>query len=213
MNVKAVADKRHIRQGIGWLQRVKTWQLILLLILAGLIAATFLRLNNIGMIERRTAVFSADKAGNAEVTKARLFDLQRYSAAHMNAESGVIYLEEQYKRDTQVAIEAASARDSGSNINTLADQTCKAQFGGYSQAYVQCFAAELAKYPEGANAPDKANLPSPSLYRHEFSSPAWSPDFAGFSLFLCGIIVFVIVTRLLGLVVLRALLHRHYAHV
>lgn len=208
-----MADNRRIKQGIGWLQRVKTWQLILLLILVALIAATFLRLNNIGMIERRSAVFSADKAGNAEVTRARLFDLQRYSAAHMNAASGVIYLEEQYKRDTQVAIEAASARNSGNNINTQADEICKAQFGGYSQAYVQCFASELAKYPSGSNAPDKANLPSPSLYRHEFTSPAWSPDFAGFSLLIGAFIVLIIFTRLIGLVVLRALLHRHYAQV
>ncbi len=208
-----MTDKRRIRQGIGWLQRVKTWQLILVLILVGLLTATFLRLNNIGMIERRTAVFSADKQGDAETIRARLFDLQRYSAAHMNAGSGTIYLEEQYRRDTQTAIEAASARDAGSNINNLADQACKTQFGGYSQAYVQCFASELAKYPSGINSPDKANLPSASLYRHEFSSPAWSADFAGFGLLICGLIILVVLTRLVGLLVLRALLHRHYAHV
>ena len=180
----------------------------------GLLSATFLRLNNIGMIERRTAVANADKQGDQELIKARLFDLQRYSAAHMNADSGVIYLQEQYARDTQASIEAASARDSGGeNINTKADRTCKAQFGGYSQAYVQCFAAELAKYPSGSNAPEKANLPSPSLYRHEFTSPAWSPDFAGFSLIICGLILVLIVARLFSLLLLRALLHRHYSSV
>ena len=178
-----------------------------------LITATFLRLNNIGMIERRTAVFNADKQDNSEVTRARLFDLQRYSAGHMNADSGTIYLEGQYKRDTQEAIEAASARDSGNNINVQADATCKAQFGGYSQAYVQCFAAELAKYPSGVNAPDKASLPSPSLYRHDFASPSWSPDFAGFGFVVCLLIVLLIAARLLGLVLLRAMLHRHYARV
>lgn len=209
-----MTDKRRIRQGIGWLQRVHTWQLILLLIVMGLLSATFLRLNNIGMIERRTAVANADKQGDQELIKARLFDLQRYSAAHMNADSGVIYLQEQYARDTQASIEAASARDSGGeNINTKADRTCKAQFGGYSQAYVQCFAAELAKYPSGSNAPEKANLPSPSLYRHEFTSPAWSPDFAGFSLIICGLILVLIVARLFSLLLLRALLHRHYSSV
>ena len=163
------------------------------------------------MIERRTAVLSADKQGDQEVTRARLYDLQRYAAAHMNADSGTIYLQEQYNRDTKAIIEAASARDSGTNINVLADQTCKAQYGGYSQAYVQCFAAELAKYPSGTDAPDKANLPSPSLYRHDFSSPVWSPDFAGFSIVICGLIVLAIAARLIGLVILRLLLHRHYS--
>lgn len=192
---------------------MRTWQLILLLLLVALIAATFLRLNNIGMIERRTAVLNADKQGDQEITRARLFDLQRYSAAHMNAASGTIYLEEQYRRDTQTAIEAASARESENNINVLADQACRSQFGGYSQAYVQCFAAELAKYPSGVNAPDKANLPSPSLYRHDFTSPLWSPDFAGFSVVLGAVIALLIVVRLLGLVLLRAILHRHYSSV
>lgn len=178
-----------------------------------LITATFLRLNNIGMIERRTAVLNADKQGDLEIIRARLFDLQRYSAAHMNAASGTIYLQEQYSRDTQAIIEAARARGSGNNINELADQACKAQFGGYSQAYVQCFASELAKYPSGANAPDKASLPSPSLYRHDFASPVWSPDFAGFGVLVCLLLALAIVARLLGLLVLRVMLRRHYSSV
>lgn len=178
-----------------------------------LLSATFLRLNNIGMIERRTAVLVADEQGDQTITKARLFDLQRYAAAHMNAASGTIYLQAQYDRDTKASIEAASARDSGTNINVLADQACKQQFGGYSQAYVQCFASELAKYPSGSDAPDKATLPSPSLYRHDFSSPLWSPDFAGFSVALCALLALAIVLRLLGLLVLRLLLHRHYSSV
>lgn len=178
-----------------------------------LITATFLRLNNIGMIERRNAVISADKAGDNEVTQARLFDLQRYSASHMNADSGAVYLSEQYDRDTKKAIAAASAAGGADNINTKADAVCKAQHAGYSQAYVQCFAAELAKYPSGMNAPDKANLPSSELYRHSFSSPIWSPDFAGFGVVICILITLVILARLLSLVLLRALLHRHYSSI
>lgn len=208
-----MTDKRKIKQGINRLQHVRTWQLVLLLILAALLSATFLRLNNIGMIERRTAVQNADEQGNQEITRARLFDLQRYSSAHMNADSGTIYLQAQYDRDTKASIEAASARDSGANINVLADQACKRQFGGYSQAYVQCFAAELAKYPSGENEPDKATLPSPSLYRHDFSSPFWSPDFAGFSLVVCALLALAIILRLLALGVLRLMLHRHYSSV
>lgn len=165
------------------------------------------------MIERRTAVLKADKQGDQEITRTRLFDLQRYSAAHMNADSGTIYLQEQYARDTQASIQAASAREGADNINLQADRTCKAQFGGYSQAYVQCFAAELAKVPSGSNAPDKAALPSPSLYRHDFSSPVWSADFAGFSLLICCFIIILILVRLLSLLLLRALLHRHYSSV
>ena len=58
-----MANKGKIRHSIQDLQRVKTWQLIILLILVGFVAATFLRLNNIGMVERRAAVMSADQEG------------------------------------------------------------------------------------------------------------------------------------------------------
>ncbi len=208
-----VTDKQRVNKSIRQLQRVKTWQLLILLVLSLLLSASFLRLNNIGMIERRSAVINADEKGDGEITKARLFDLQRYSAQHMNASSGAVYLEAQYRRDTEKAIARASASNRTNNINARADAVCKQQFGGYSQAYVQCFANELAKYPAAANTPDKAKLPSVDLYRHEFTSPAWSPDFAGFSSLTSLAIMVAIVARIVGLVVLRLLLHRHYSSV
>lgn len=161
------------------------------------------------MIERRTAVLNADEQGDKETLQARLFDLQRYAASHMNAASGVVYLEGQYKRDTKQAIANASANDKN-NINAKADAICKRQYGGYSQAYVQCFANELAKYPAGYYDSQKVQLPNPNLYRQEFASPLWSPDFAGFSLLATGLLVLVIGLRLLGLLLLRWLLRRHY---
>lgn len=201
-------NKRSVRRSIRELQRVKTWQLVLLVILFGLISATFLRLNNIGMIERRTAVLNADDQGDSATIQQRLYDLQRYSATHMNANSGVVYLEGQYKRDTKKIIAAASADKN--NINAKADAICKQQYSGYSQAYVQCFANELAKYPAGYYDSKKAQLPDPNLYRHEFASPSWSPDFAGFSLLISAFLGLLIFLRLLGLLVLRMMLRKHY---
>ena len=52
-------DKRKTKFRIKRLSQVKTWQLVILLIMAGFISATFLRLNNVGMIERREAVENA----------------------------------------------------------------------------------------------------------------------------------------------------------
>ena len=79
-----MADKRSIRRDIKKLQRVKTWQLLILLILAGFLSATFLRLNNTGMVQRRNAVTAADKVGGAQQIAERIAELQRYSTAHMN---------------------------------------------------------------------------------------------------------------------------------
>jgi hypothetical protein len=206
-----VADKRQVRKGIHTLERVKTWQLLVLLLLVGFIAATFLRLNNIGMIQRRDAVLAADKAGDVTVIQSRIYDLQRYTAAHMNADSNVFYLEEQFRRDAQKVVDAAS-NDSNpnGNINVKADAVCRPQYTVWSQAYVQCFASELAKYPPSPDPVQNVTIPSSSLYRYSFISPLWSPDFAGFSVLVAGVILLLIFFRLIGLGVLHLLLKKHY---
>ncbi len=206
-----MADKRQVRKSIKQLQRIKTWQLLVVLLLMGFVAATFLRLNNIGMAERREAVLTADKANDSQITKTRLYDLQRYSAQHMNTETGPFYLEGQYRRDAQKMVDDAKARsNSGPNINELAEGVCRPRYTVWSPAYVQCFADELAKYPPSPDPVQNVSLPSTELYRYSFSSPRWSPDFAGWSVALCGVIIIMIIARLASLVVLRMLLKRHY---
>lgn len=179
------------------------------------VAATFLRLNNIGMAERREAVLAADKATtepfDSSVVQNRLYDLQRYVAAHMNTETGPFYLEGQYRRDAQKIVDAAKLNSSsGVNINAEAEAVCKPRFDTWSPAYVQCFADELAKYPLSADPVQKAQLPNTELYRYSFSSPLWSPDFAGWSVVICIVIIVMIIARLLGLLILQMILKRHY---
>ncbi len=99
----------HIRHVYRQVQRIKTWQLLLILLLSGFIAATFLRLNNIGMAQRREAVLMADREGRDEDMVNRMYDLQRYTAAHMNADTGQFDLTEQYERDVQEVIESLVA--------------------------------------------------------------------------------------------------------
>jgi hypothetical protein len=206
-----VADRRQVKRSIKQLQRIKTWQLLVLLVICGFVAATFLRLNNIGMVQRRDAVLDADKSGNLEAMTSRLYDLQRYSVAHMNASTGPFYLENQYKRDVQKQVAAASVDTNPyGNINATVDAICKARFSSYSQAWVQCFAEELGKYPAAPNPADKVTLPSTDLYRYSFSSPYWSADFAGWSVAACVAIMVMIGTRLLSLGILRLMLKKHY---
>lgn len=209
-----MTDKKNVKKSIKRLQYVKTWQLVVVLILFGLLAATFLRLNNIGMVERRTAVLAADKANDEVALKNNLFALQRHASAHMNAGSGVVYLEYSYKRDVQKIVERARrASDVQDNVLNRADAICRAQFPGYSQAYVQCNATEQARIQGNNPGQGTANFPNPELYRHEYYSPAWSPDFAGWSLVICGLITLVIIARLLSLAILKALLHKHYSSI
>ncbi len=208
---KAVADKRRVQQSMKRWQRIYTWQLVVLLILAGFVAATFLRLNNIGMIERRDAVLSADEAGNDETTTTRLYDLQRYVSAHMNTDLGKgIYLESSYNRDKQALLDKASADNNpNGNIYKKAQDVCAPQFSRYSAAYVACTTSELAKYPAANDLSEAVKL-SPDLYLHVFSSPLWSPDFAGWSVLVCIVLMLMILVRLISVIVLRIILHHHY---
>jgi hypothetical protein len=210
-----VVDKGRVRRSIKDLQRVKTWQLLILLILAGFLSATFLRLNNIGMVERRAAVVSADEAGNQDDLVTRLYDLQRYVSSHMNTDMGKgVYLEASYKRDSQKILDAASSEQNpNGNIYQKAQDVCAPKFSGYSAAYLQCTTSELAKYPAATDLLSAAKLPSADSYLHAFVSPLWSPDFAGWSLVVCGVLALMIVARLVSLGILKLMLRHHYRSV
>ncbi len=202
-----MATKRQVRRSIRQLQRVKTWQLVILLLICGFIAATFLRLNNVGMVERRKAVIAADADGNTDMIKMRLYDLQRYVSTHMNASMGTLYLEDQYKRDSERIINAASGDDNpNGNIYKKAQDNCAPKFTHYSQAYLQCTVDYLAQYSPASSPTSAVTLPKADLYRHSFASPIWTPDFAGWSVLACLLILLMIIARLIGLGVLRLML-------
>ncbi len=209
-----MAEKRRLRRTMKELQRVKTWQLVIMLILAGFIAATFLRLNNIGMIERRAAVLSADKSGDEQNITNRLYDLQRYVSAHMNTNMGNgIYLQNQYNRASQAIVDAASAQATPKgNVYKEINDACKAIYHSYTP-YFQCVTDRLSKAPGVADPVTNVNLPKADIYKYNFSSPFWSPDFAGWSTLVCVVIGLMIIARLISVGVLRLILRHHYKSV
>jgi len=207
-----VADKGRIKQSIKDLQRIKTWQLIVLLVIVGFISATFLRLNNIGMLERRDAVLSADKQGDEQTTIQRLYDLQRHVSGHMNTDIGRgVYLEASYNRDVQnwQTSQYGDANPNG-NIYKKAQEICAPRFRNYSAAYLQCTTSELAKFPAAANPATDTSKPRQEAYIHAFASPLWSPDFAGWSVLVFIIILGLIVVRFISIGILALLLRKHY---
>jgi hypothetical protein len=191
---------------------------VLILILGAFVAATFLRLNNIGMLQRREAVLNADKESSSVVLQNRLYDLQRFSSAHMNADTGPIYLQESYNRAAEAAKQAAEAETGGSEVNIykkIEDEVCgpRARANGWrwpDANYIACQRAELDKYPAAQQGGEQVSLPDAKLFRHSFVAPTWSPDFAGFSVLACLLITLVIVGRLVGILVLRLLLRHYY---
>lgn len=167
------------------------------------------------MVERRTAVINADKAGDETQTIQRLYDLQQYVSSHMNTDLGKgVYLESTYQKDSQEVLNNASSdQNPNGNIYKKAQEVCAPRFSHYSTAYLQCTTSELAKYPAASNLIQNVKLPSASAYLHDYESPFWSADFAGWSLVVCAVLVLMIVARLISLGVLKLLLSRHYRSV
>ncbi len=210
-----MADSKRLRNSVKGLQRVKTWQLVIVFILFAFIAATFLRLNNIGMVERRAAVISADKSGDERILVNRLYDLQRYVTSHMNTDlGGGVGLEESYTRVYQKWLEEESNRGSAlGNVYKKAQEVCEPQFSYYTVAYLQCTTNELEKYPSSQAAMEEGTSPNPKVFVHTFASPTWSPDFAGWSLVVCAFILALIFVRLVSLAILKLMLNRQYRRI
>ncbi len=213
-------DKRKTRWTIKRLEQVKTWQLVVVFVLVSFIAATFLRLNNVGMLERREAVFNADKNGDIAVLEKRLFDLQNYVSSHMNADPGRIALDHSYKKlynEKLKGFENLAKANSGNNVVAKVREVCdaRARAGGYgwftSQAdprYVNCINEEWSKYPAAQEVSLKFEAPATEPYYHTFVSPLWTADFAGWSVLIAMAILLIIVIRLVALIALKIILRQ-----
>ncbi len=213
-------DKKKTKFRIKRLSQIKTWQLVILLIMSGFISATFLRLNNVGMVERRESVEHADKAGDMVNLQQRLYDLQRYVSTHMNADPGKIALDHTYKqmydrklKEFEEEIKNQSNNDTVSKVRAVCD--ARARQGGYGRAttqadprYVSCINEEWEKYPAAKVANLQFEAPSTEPYYHTFVSPIWSADYAGWSLLVTIFIAMIIVMRLVVLGMLKLMLRR-----
>lgn len=207
-----MADKGQLKKNLKGLQRIHTWQLVVLLIITSFVSATFLRINNIGMVERREAVYVADESGDPEVIKQRLYDLQVYVSSHMNADlGGGVPLQYSYNRAVEEWQETqyGSSNPNG-NVFVKAQEICTPRFSSWSPAYVQCVSDELAKFPSAEEMVSNENRPKKEMYVYSFSSPLWTPDFAGWSVLVSVIIALLIVARLATIGILHLVLRQHY---
>lgn len=217
----------HIRQALKKVRAIKTWQLFLILIPLLFIAATFLRFDHIKMTELRAAVLQADADNNQDAITKNLDELRKFTFSHIIINiiddngtqkvifgTGPFYLENQYKRDAQAAIdkfvqENTDDSNPNGNIYNAATSVCQpiAIRNGWtwdSPQYLECVTSELNKYPEAQNLQDtKAKIPSTELYRYNFASPIWAPTWAGFTILICIILIVVIIIRIIAWIVLR----------
>lgn len=220
--------KNEVKKFLRKLFRIKTWQLIIILVLLLFIEATLLRFDHIKMTELRSAVLAADAENNDQEIQSALSDLRKFVSSHTvinivekNGQShvtfgtGPIYLEKQYIRRASAALEAAEqeiGNDENPNGNVFAKamDVCKpiAIANGWawnSQGYIDCMTGEIAKYPTSETLQDThvATLPSTALFRYDFASPIWSFTPSGIVAIVCIILALIIIIRFIIWCVLR----------
>lgn len=201
---------------------VRTWQLLLILIPLVFFTATLLRFDHLRMVELRDAVLKADEAGNDEEIERTLTELKEFVFSHivvnttesngvrsMILGTGPFYLEQQYLRAANAAIEAAGSqmvddKNPNGNIYAAVAAICQPQaiangWAWYSQGYLDCWTSELGKYPasEELGVELTADVPSTELYRKNYASPIWTPTPTGFAALACVILAVIIIVRLL----------------
>ena len=163
--------------------------LLVLFIASCLVSLVALRHNNQTMVKLRSAVYTADN-NNADVNGA-LNNLRAYVYAHMNtnltSDGNSIYPPIQLKYTYQRLQTAAQASVDASNsqIYTDAENYCQLQdptdFSGHNR--VPCVTQYVTTHGASAQA-----IPT-ALYEFDFISPSWSPDLAGWSLVVSGILL------------------------
>ncbi len=208
--------------------KIKTWQLLLILIPLLFLDATLLRLDHIRMTELRDAVLAADEADNDEKISETLEQLKEFVFSNIVINvvddnglqrvtfgTGPFYLEHQYIRAANAALEEAektlnSDTNPNGNIYQMASDVCRPQaiangWAWNNPNYINCMMTEIQKYPSADEIQDVivANLPSTELYRKDYASPVWAPTLTGFMILITIILIVVIFIRAVIWIILR----------
>jgi len=214
MRWETKAYRERLRQRLKHLRAVKTWQLVVLLLLSVLVTATFFRLNSLAMSELRRAVIAADQKGDAAAITSTVNALGNYVTVHMNTSLGDgFYLTASYDRAREAAVNAAAdTANPDSALYQKASVECqsssaRAPYGGY---YVPCVLARVKALGSTSTLTSELQLPRYELYKVNFVSPLWSPDAAGIFTAISALILLMIIARITGVVVLKLLLKRRF---
>ena len=189
-------DKKQLHHLWTKIRPIKVWYLAILFVVSAAICVIALRDNNLGMVQLRQDVYTADQ--NNKDVEGALQHLRTYVYSHMNTNlSGgdnpvypPIQLKYTYARLQQT--EKDRVQQDNTAIYTAAQLYCEQQdstdFSGHNR--VPCIEQYVSQH--GVNA---KTIPD-AMYKFDFYSPSWSPDLAGFSLIISAILLLLLVLRI-----------------
>jgi len=189
-------NKRYLHHLWTRIRPVKTLYLLAAFMICAMSCALALRSNYTTMARLRNDVYQADK--NDGAVEKTLQTLRAYVGSHMNTslatDNGVyppIQLKYTYTRLQEA--EQARVNTKNSQIYTDAQHTCEAlyptSFSGGPR--VPCIEQYVKNHGTTAR-----NIPD-AMYKFDFASPGWSPDLAGWTLVLSGLLLSLAIIRFL----------------
>lgn len=157
-----------------------------------------LRQNNLHMVHLRQEVIEIDAAtGDINQVAPKLEELGNYVLNHMNTDMGSpLELPGTYNTAVeQIRKEVAASGSANSAVYAQAQQVCENP-NVLLTVRAQCIQDYVTANAAPGTSVQNLEFPDKALYSYSFSSPTWSPDFAGFSV-LITILSFIIVLLLL----------------
>lgn len=186
-------------------QNVSIVALLVAVLISGAISIYALRANNMQMLKLKAAVYTADEQG-ADVT-APLNELREFVYGHMNTDlragstsaEAPIQLVNTFNRVVQAEQARIATLTQANAVYQTAQQQCE-QARLPLPERAQCIQDYVVNYGQGV---PQLQLPAKELYTFDFVSPVWSPDLAGWSLVITGLLLIALVVRLLGGYILK----------
>jgi hypothetical protein len=189
-------NKRYLHHLWTRIRPIKTWYLLAAFAVCTVTCVFALRNNYATMTHLRDDVYQADK-NNGDIEKS-LQSLRAYVGSHMNTSlstsDGVyppIQLKYTFARLQQG--EQDRVNTTNSQVYTQAQHTCEALYPSSFSGGPRVPCIEQYVKDHGTTA---HNIPD-AMYKFDFASPRWSPDFAGWMLAFSAVFLGLAVSRFL----------------
>lgn len=199
-------SKRHLHHTLKRLRQLHAWYFVIAIVITAGVAVTALRNNSLRAVELRDRVLQVDKEnGN---TEAALRDLREHVYTHMNsnlAVPGGAYppIQLKYRYERLAAAEKERVAQVNAKLYTEAQAHCESMIPtGRSLNRIDC----IQNYITSKGGAKENAIPD-DLYKFDFVPPVWSPDLAGWSLVVLGVLIILFVTRTIALFWLKLTLH------
>ncbi len=187
-------NKKRLHHFRTRLLKINYWVFLAAFLLSATIAVFALRQNNLNAISLRDELIKVDEQ-NGDVESA-IDKLRLYIYGHMNtdlASSTSVYPPIQLKHRYDRLVAAEKERTGQANTNTIyndAQKYCETHFpqSFYGAGRLPCIQNYIDSHP--APSVEEKQIPD-ALFKFNFSSPVWSPDLAGWSLFFAALFLFM----------------------